>query len=315
MMILRRLLMLPFLLVAVSLITFFLTSIVPGDIAEGIIIRKGGEPSEELIATYHDELGLNQGLFTRYGEWLGQAMKLDLGTSWVSEEPVVAELAERIVPTFILTGASIAIGIVVTLLLGTLAAYFKDTWIDRLILGVSLVLKCIPEFLLAFILLYFFAYHWAIFPLVGYGSFKSLILPSVVLGLGIGAAKARLLRSSILEVWNLDYITMARSKGLSKGKVLMKHALRNALIPITTTFGASVGHLLGGTVIIENIFNWPGLGRLALQAINTRDIPVLQGYVLFITIVIILVYLIVDLLYMYIDPRVKGKGGSSHGSA
>lgn len=313
MMIVRRFLMMPFLLFAVSLITFMLTSIVPGDIAEGIILRQGGEPTEELIAAYHEELGLNQGLFTRYGEWLLNAIQLDFGTSWVNGEPVMVAISERLVPTIILTGASIAIGIVVTLLLGTLAAYFRNTFIDRFILGISLVLNCIPEFLLAFILLYFFAYQWAIFPLVGYGSLEHLVLPSIVLGVGIGAGKARILRSSILEVWNSDYVTMARAKGLSKGQVLMKHALRNALIPIVTTFGASVGHLLGGTVIIENIFNWPGLGRLALQAINTRDIPVLQGYVLLITVVIILVYLIVDLLYMYIDPRVQVKRGSSHG--
>lgn len=308
----KRILILPLLLFVMSFITFLFTSIIPGDIAEGIIIRNGGQPSAETIASLQTKLGLDQELLVQYFHWLSKAIQLDLGTSWVTQKPVIDELIQRIVPTLVLTGASILVGIFVTVILGTLAAYFRDTMIDRMILGFSLTLNCIPEFLLAFILLYVFAYNWNVFPLVGYGSFEHLILPAFVLGVGMGAGKARILRSSILEVLNLTYITMARAKGLSKWKVLMKHAMRNALIPIVTSFGASLGFLLGGTVIIESIFNWPGLGRLALQAISSRDIPILQGYVLLITVIIILIYLLVDFMYMIIDPRVHSKGGSNH---
>lgn len=309
-MLIKRILIIPLLLFVMSFITFLFTSLVPGDIAEGIIIKNGGQPSPETIAAINTELGLDKELLVQYFHWLSKALQLDLGTSWVTQKPVVEEIAQRIVPTLLLTGAAIFVGILITIILGTVAAYFRDTIIDRVILGFSLIMNCIPEFLLAFILLYAFAYIWNIFPLVGYGSLKHLILPAFVLGVGMGAGKARILRSSILEVLNSNYIAMARAKGLSKWQVLIKHAMRNALIPIVTSFGASIGFLLGGTVIIENIFNWPGIGRLALQAIGSRDIPMLQGYVLFITVIIILIYLLVDIIYMYVDPRVHSKGGS-----
>ncbi|MED3660481.1 ABC transporter permease [Ureibacillus terrenus] len=312
-MIIKRILILPVLLLVISFLTFLLTSIVPGDIAEGIILKQGGQPTEETVAAMNEQLGLDRGLFARYGQWLIQALQLDLGTSWVSGEPVAKELAERIVPTLWLTSASLVISVLITMFFGTAAAYFRDTAVDKAILGFSLIMNCIPEFLLAFILLFFFAYKWDIFPLVGYGSLEHLILPSLVLGFGIGAGKARLLRSSILDAMNSNYVAMARAKGLTKWQALKKHALRNALIPIVTSFGSTVGFLLGGSVIIENIFNWPGLGRLALQAINSRDIPVLQGYVLFATVFIIGIYLIVDLLYMLIDPRVYAKRSNIHG--
>lgn len=311
-MLIKRILIMPLLLLVMSFITFLFTSIVPGDIAEGIIIKNGGQPSPETIAAVHTELGLDQELLVRYFHWLSQAIQMDLGTSWITQQPVVEELAQRIVPTLLLTGAALLVGIFITVILGTMAAYFRNTIIDRMILGFSLIMNCIPDFLLAFILLYVFAYIWSIFPLVGYGSLEHIILPAFVLGVGMGAGKARILRSSILEVLNLDYIAMARAKGLSKWQVLIKHAMRNALIPIVTSFGASLGFLLGGTVIIESIFNWPGVGRLALQAISSRDIPMLQGYVLLITVIIIMSNLLVDLIYMYIDPRVHSKRGSNH---
>ncbi|HHW39191.1 MAG TPA: ABC transporter permease [Bacillales bacterium] len=311
-MVLKRLLILPVLLLVISFFTFLLTSIVPGDIAEDMILRNGGQPTPELIADKQVELGLDQPLFIRYGQWLLRIMQFDLGTSWLTKQPVSEEIIQRIAPTLLLTGSSIVIGISLAFILGILAAYYKDSVIDRAILGFSLTMSCIPDFLLSFVLLFLFGYVWPVFPLVGYGTWQHVVLPSVVLGVGLGTGKARILRASLLEVLSLDYITMARAKGLSRRTVMFKHAMRNALIPVVTQLGSSVGYLLGGTVIIESIFNWPGLGRLGLQAITSRDIPLLQGYVLFITIIIISINLLVDLIYLFIDPRMKSKGGKNY---
>lgn len=309
---LRRLLILPVLLLVISFFTFLLTNIVPGNIAEDLILRNGGQPTPETIAAMQVKLGVDQPLLVRYWQWLSSALHFDLGTSWVSGHVVSEEILERIKPTLILTGASISVGVFITIVLGLLAAFYKDSLIDRIILGFSLTMSCIPDFLLSFVLLFLFGYVWNVFPLVGYGTWEHLVLPSLVLGVGLGAGKARILRASLLEVMSLDYVTMARAKGLSRRKAMFKHAMRNALIPVVTSLGASVGFLLGGTVIIESIFNWPGLGRLGLQAIVSRDIPLLQGYVLFITVIIISVNLIVDLIYLYLDPRMNSKGGAHH---
>ncbi|EKN70150.1 ABC transporter permease [Schinkia azotoformans] len=311
-MVIRRLLILPILLLVISFLTFLLTNFVPGDIAEDMILRNGGQPTPELIRDVQVELGLDHPLLVRYGHWLIQTLKFDLGTSWITEQPVMEEITQRIAPTLILTGTSVVIGIFITFILGMLAAYYKDSFIDRAILGFSLTMNCIPDFLLSFVLLFLFGYVWSVFPLVGYGTWQHVVLPSIVLGVGLGAGKARILRASLLEELSLDYIKMARAKGLSRRTVMFKHALRNALIPVVTQLGASVGFLLGGTVIIESIFNWPGLGRLGLQAIVSRDIPLLQGYVLLITIIIISINLVVDLIYLYIDPRMNSKGGTNH---
>ncbi|KEF36226.1 ABC-type dipeptide/oligopeptide/nickel transport system, permease component [Schinkia azotoformans MEV2011] len=311
-MVIRRLLIFPVLLLVISFFTFLLTNFVPGDIAEDMILRNGGQPTPELITDVQVELGLDQPLLVRYGHWLIQTLKFDLGTSWITEQPVIEEITQRIAPTLILTGTSVVIGIFITFILGMLAAYYKDSFIDRAILGFSLTMNCIPDFLLSFVLLFLFGYVWSVFPLVGYGTWQHVVLPSIVLGVGLGAGKARILRASLLEELSLDYIKMARAKGLSRRTVMFKHALRNALIPVVTQLGASVGFLLGGTVIIESIFNWPGLGRLGLQAIVSRDIPLLQGYVLLITIIIISINLVVDLIYLYIDPRMNSKGGTTH---
>jgi peptide/nickel transport system permease protein len=310
--VLKRLLILPVLLLVISFLTFLLTNFVPGDIAEDMILRNGGQPTPELIAVTEAELGLDQSLLTRYGEWLQEALHFNFGTSWITEQPVGEEIVQRIAPTLFLTGASVAIGIFITITLGMLAAYYKDSLIDRIILGFSLTMSCIPDFLLSFVLLFLFGYVWSIFPLVGYGTWQHIVLPSLVLGVGLGAGKARILRASLLDVSSLDYITMARAKGLSRKKAMFKHAMRNALIPVITSLGASVGFLLGGTVIIESIFNWPGLGRLGLQAIVSRDIPLLQGYVLLITVIIISINLVVDLICLYLDPRMGSKGGTNH---
>ncbi|MFJ7733528.1 ABC transporter permease [Lysinibacillus sp. NPDC097231] len=306
--IIKRIIILPFMLLIISFFTFFLTSIIPGDIAENIIAKNGGQPTLESILDKQEELGLSEPLLGQYFEWLMSALQFDLGISWITKEPVVQSLLTKVWPTIILTGSAMIIGIAVSVILGTLAAYYKDTIIDKVILTFSLLLSCIPDFLLAFVLLYLFAYTWQLVPLFGYGTIGHLILPACILGMGLGAGKARILRASLLEVQNSQYIVMARSKGLSSKRVLFKHALRNALIPFTTSLGASIAFLIGGTVIIESIFNWPGLGKLALQAISNRDIPLMQGYVLLMAVITIVINLIVDLVYMLLDPRVKVNG-------
>ncbi|MEW6047296.1 MAG: ABC transporter permease [Bacillota bacterium] len=308
---LRRLLALPAVLLGVTLLTFLLTGLIPGDVAEELILRRGGQPTPEVVAALRAQLGLDDPAPLRYLRWLGRVIRLDLGESWQTGEPVGPLLLDRLRATLTLTGVALCIGVVVAVGLGTWAAARPGSPGDRLTLGVTLLLKCTPDFVLGFVLLYFLAVRWPVLPLTGAGTWRHVVLPALVLGPGLGASQARLLRAGILEALREPFILAARARGLARRAVLVRHALRAALVPVATSLGNATGFLLGGSVIVEAIFGWPGVGQLAIRAVGARDLPVLQGYALVMAALVVLVNLAVDLLYPLLDPRIALEGGGS----
>ncbi|UNC93005.1 nickel ABC transporter permease [Candidatus Contubernalis alkaliaceticus] len=309
--IVKRLLYLFVVMLGVSLLTFSISQLTPGDPAELILRESGVEPTREAIQALREQLGLNEPLPVQYGKWLWAVLQGDLGQSFRTGQPVLEEIAHRFPATIELTLAGLLVMLVVALPVGILSALFKNTFMDHLSRFFALLGASLPSFWLGLLLIYYFAVKLSILPVMGRGGILHLVLPALTLGLGMSATYARLLRASMLEVLGQDYIHAARARGLKEHTVLVKNALKNALLPVVTAFGMSLGHLLGGTVIVETIFAWPGVGRFVVQAIFNRDYPVIQGYVLFMALIFVLVNLVVDLSYKFIDPRIRLEGGDS----
>ncbi len=251
------------------------------------------------------QLGLDQPLAVQYFRFLGDVAQGDLGTSYRFRQPALELVLERFPATLLLAGASLMLSLVVALPLGILAAVHRNSWIDTLATGISLIGQAAPVYWigLLFILLFSVELHWL--PTMGGGSFAALIMPATTLAFYSIARIMRLTRSAMLDVLHQDYIRMARAKGLSEPVVLIKHALRNAAIPIITIIGLQFGGLLGGAVITETVFAWPGVGRLAVNAVSQRDFPVVQAATVVIAIAFSLINLVVDLLYAVLNPRVQ----------
>lgn len=301
----RRLLTLPLLLVGISIISFLLLSLSPGDPAEITLLRQNGgiAPSREAVLALRQELGLDNPLPVRYFNWLSGVLRGDLGESYRSGNSIAAELAHRLPSTLLLASASLALAVGAGIPLGVLAAMNTGSWVDSVTRLLALVGAAVPSYVVALILMLFFAVQLEWLPAIGYGSPKNLVLPALALSLGVMAQLMRLTRASMLEVMGQNYLRTARAKGLSETKVVWRHALRNALLPVVTVLGTSTGNLLGGAVIIETIFGWPGVGQFVVVGIIQRDYPVVQGFVLYLAIVFLLVNLIVDVSYHRIDPR------------
>lgn len=302
---LKRLLYLLPVMMGVSLITFGLINLAPGDPAEVILRAGGAEPTREAVEALRDELGLNDPLYVQYGRWLWQAAGLDLGKSFRTGQPVAAEILCRFPATLELTCAAMALVVLSALPLGILAALYRHALVDHLTRFGALAGASMPGFWLGLMLIYCFSVKWGLLPVMGRGGIDHLILPAVTLSFGMAATYARLLRASMLEVLGQDFIRVARAKGLAEKWVIGRHALKNALLPVVTMLGLSFGHLLGGTVIVESIFAWPGVGKFCLDAIFNRDYPVVQGYALFMAVVFVVVNLAVDISYRLIDPRMR----------
>ena len=297
-------------LLGVSLITFGLIRLIPGDPVQ---VMLGPEVSGNRADEIRELYGLNRPWPVQYFEWLVRAFQGNLGSSLRSGLPVTDSILEKLPVTIELTFFSIVIGLLIGLPLSIVAARNRGKFIDGFLSSVALLGISMPGFWLATLLVLLFSLAWRILPPIGYVSFfedpienlRDMILPSVSLGLAFGATVMRFTRSSLLEVFSQDYVRTARAKGLSGRSVINRHALKNALIPVMTVTGIQVGRLLGGAVIIEQIFALPGLGRYTFDAISTRDYPVMQGTVLVFTLVFILVNLLVDILYGVVDPRIK----------
>ncbi|MDO9574165.1 MAG: ABC transporter permease [Candidatus Contubernalis sp.] len=309
--IVKRLLYLFVVMLGVSLLTFSISQLTPGDPAELILRESGVETTREAIQAMREQLGLDEPLAVQYGKWLWAVLQGDFGQSFRTGQPVLEEITHRFPATIELTIAGLMVMLVIALPVGILSALFKNTFIDHLSRLFALLGASLPSFWLGLLLIYYFAVKLSLLPVMGRGSFLHLVLPALALGLGMSATYARLLRASMLEVLGQDYIQAARARGLREQTVLVKNALKNALLPVVTAFGMSLGHLLGGTVIVETIFAWPGVGRFVVQAIFNRDYPVIQGYVLFMALIFVLVNLIVDISYKYLDPRIRLEGGDS----
>ena len=300
--ILRRLLQSAFVIFGVACVVFFVLRIVPGDPAR-LMVPPGS--SEEVVADIRQQLGTDQPIITQFGKFLGGLLQGDLGESFRRGRPVLELVLDRLPATLALTATTMTTAVLVAVPLGIIAAYRSGGILDRAILAVSLAGQSIPNFWLAVMLVLFFAVQLGWFPAIGMQGPASLVLPTVSLALILVAILVRTVRQNMLEVLSEDYIRTARAKGMPETKVVLVHALKNAAIPLVTILGIQVGFVLGGAFVVELIFNWPGVGLLALEAMRTRDFPVVQGVVILVATVFTLSNLAVDIAYAYLNPRVR----------
>ncbi len=300
--ILRRLLIMLPVLFGVSLIIFTIVRVIPGD--PGYLMA-GPHATKEQVDQIRAQLGLDQHPVKQYLIFIGNIFKGDLGTSNRTGLPVTKEILARLPNTLSLAFASILVATVFGVLTGIIAGVKQNSKFDYLSMLVALFGLSMPVFWLGLMLMLLFSIKLGWFPAVGAESFKHLVLPAITLGANSTAIIARMTRSSMLEVIRLDYIRTARAKGLAERVVILRHALKNALIPVVTVIGLQTGTLLGGAVLTEIVFAWPGIGRLLVEAILSRDYPVVQGVVLVVATMFIFINLIVDLLYSYLDPRIR----------
>ncbi len=265
-----------------------------------------GNPSKQAVMALTKQLGLNKPLWLQYWVFMkGLVLHGNLGTSFATGQPVSYLILTRMPATIILAMAGSLVGVILALPIGLLSAVQRNSWIDFLGRVFALVGISFPNFWLGMMLILVFSVtlHW--FPSSGYGNVSSLVLPAVTLGLILAGINARLIRSSVLEILGRDYVRTARAKGLSNWSVVMKHALRNALVPIVTYVGQQFATLLGGIVFVEVVFAWPGIGTLSLTAVETRDFPLVQGIVLAFAALLVVVNLLTDLSYVLIDPQIR----------
>ncbi len=290
----------------VATLSFVMVFLMPGDAAR---MYAGPRAPEATVQRIREIWGLDQPLPVQYVRYIGRALQGDLGNSTRDNRPVLTAILERLPATIQLALAGLFVELVIGVPLGILAALRPGSWIDQLATVVSLVGISIPSFALGLIALYIFGFLIPVFPLGGYGTPLHLVLPALTLGIGGTAFYARVLRNNLLEVMGEDFIRTAKAKGLSARAVLLRHALRNALLPTVTLAALDLALLLGGTVVIEAVFGWPGVGLQAFQAIRNQDTPLIMGTVLFASISVVGINLGVDLLYAVLDPRVRLGGG------
>lgn len=289
-------------LVIISVVVFFVMHILPGD---PVKIMLAGQPvSGEVVRQLRHEYGLDRPAYTQYFTFVGHALQGDLGRSIKSKRPVTSEIIEQFPSTLWLTLAGMGVALALGVVSGVLAAVKQGGWVDAASMFVALLGVSMPSFWLALLLLFLFSFrlHW--FPAVGEGGIRHLVLPAFVLGVGEAAIIARLVRASMVEVLRQEYVNVARAKGLAARTVIMRHALRNAMIPVITVLGLQYGYLLGGAVVVETIFSRPGIGRLAVSAILAKDYPMVQGVVLFSAVIYVVINLLVDVSYGWFDPRI-----------
>jgi peptide/nickel transport system permease protein len=299
-------------LLAASILVFAVLEVVPGDPAR---LMLGMNATDDAVRTLQEQMGLNQPLLVRYLRWLGGLLTGDLGRSYTYSVPVISLIIERVAVSLPLALISLILSTAIAIPVGLFSAARRGTFLDTVTMGVAQVGVAIPNFWFALLLVYVFAVTLRLVPAGGFPGWntglwpglKSLILPSVALALPQAAILARVTRSALLDVLGEDYIRTARAKGLTRRKVLYGHALRNALIPVLTILGLQFAFLLAGTIIIENVFYLPGLGRLVFQAITQRDLIVVEGVVMVLVAAVIFVNLLVDLSYAIIDPRLRSR--------
>lgn len=305
----RLLLTIPVLL-GVSLLTFSILHLIPGDPVQMLLGDMGGgtaagDLSEVAYNNLREELGLNDPLPVQYANYVANAVRGDLGRSFQTNRTVRDSIGEVLPYTVQLTVVGLGFAILLGGALGIIAALHHNTWIDRLTMMTSLAGLAMPSFWLGFVLIQIFAMRFQLLPSTGSDGIATLILPAATLGLVASGVVARLVRSTMLEVMRQEFVTTARAKGLAERVVILRHALRNALIPVVTVVGLQFGALLAGAVIVETVFARRGLGRLAVDAILRRDFPVVQGTILVAAVGYVVVNLIVDLSYAWLDPRIK----------
>lgn len=306
--IVRRLLLTIPVVIGVSIIVFLIIRLLPGDPARALA---GVQATPEYIEQVRERYGLNDPIYVQYGRFVAGAVTGDLGQSVFSRRPVTTEIAERFPRTLILASISLVIATILGVSAGIISATRRNSLFDNASMFVALVGVAAPVFWMALMLQLLFSVRLRLLPATGMGGIEHLILPSITLGMASAALMARITRSSMLDVLKQDFITTARAKGLAERVVVYKHALKNALIPVVTVLGLQFGILLGGAVLTETVFAWPGVGRLLVDAILRRDYPVVQGTVMLLAFLFVIINLVVDVIYAFLDPRIHYQGGES----
>jgi peptide/nickel transport system permease protein len=305
----RRLLAMIIILFFVSILTFSLMHLVPGDPAYIIAERLyGPDVSGQTVEIVKQELGFDRPVWVRYGRWASRALQGDFGTSHRTGMPVMQEILGRLPATLQLAVAASFLSLLIAIPVAVISARKAYSLVDHASMLGAMVGVSMPNFWLGLLLILVFSVQLGWFPVYGRGGLAHLVLPAVTLGTGMAAVTARLTRSSLLEILKLDYIRTARAKGLKESTVMQKHALKNAFIPVITVMGLQFGALLEGAVVVEVIFAWPGVGRLLVESIFARDFPVIQGCVFIIAVMYIIVNLVVDLSYPLLDPKIRYEG-------
>lgn len=292
-------------LFGVTLLVFLMAWVTPGDPVVAMLGEASQGISRQALEDLRRELGLDRPLPVQYVDYVAGLLRGDLGDSIRSRRPVLAEIRDRLPATIELALAALAIAVALGVALGVLAAVRKRTWVDGAAIAVALVGVSVPVFWSGFLLMIVFALELGWLPASGRGTWRHLVLPAVTVGVSSAAFIARITRGAVLEALAQDYVRTARAKGLAQRRVVLRHALRNAMLPIVTVVGLQLGGLLGGAVLTETVFAWPGVGRLLVDAIVARDLPLVQGSVLVVSLLFILVNLAVDLSYAAINPRVR----------
>ena len=302
--IMKRILMMIPVLIAVSFVVYFLMDLAPGDIISSMAPQDATEAEIEIM---REELGLNGSLIERYFRYLGGLLKGDMGMSLSLKRPVADVFFERFPATLELALAATVVALAISIPLGIAAATHHRSFLDGFSMVTAMLGLSMPGFWLGLLLILFFSHQLGWFPSGGSGGIVHLILPAIALGAGQAGSLTRITRSSMLDVIRQDYLRTARAKGVSDKQVIRKHARKNARIPIITVFGSTLGNLLGGAVAIETVFSWPGIGRLTVSAINTRDITLATGCIIMFTVLLTVTMLLVDIAYAYVDPRIKAQ--------
>ncbi len=306
----RRLLALLPVLLIVATVGFFLIYLTPGDPAA---VMLGPDATDEDLQNLRKIMGLDRPLLVQLVLWYSRMLRGDLGYSIFLQRPVLQAIFERLEPTMLLTMMALAVAVGIGIPAGVAAAVRRNSWVDQASMGAALLGVSMPGFWLGLNLILVFSVYLGLFPVAGYvplhqslpGAIRSLVLPAVTLGFGGSALIARMTRSSMLEVLGQDYVRTARAKGNREPRVILGHALRNAMIPTVTVVGLALGGLLAGAIVTETVFALPGVGRLVISSVLRRDYPVVQGVLMFIAAIYVLVNLLIDVLYVYLDPRVK----------
>jgi peptide/nickel transport system permease protein len=303
----KRLLELVLFLFLLSFVSFIFMKAAPGDPVRYMLNIDDVTISDEQIEDLREELGFNDPIYVQYWNWLVRFFQFDLGESYMTKQPVMNELASKIPDTLALTFSSMVVMLLIAVPIGTLAALYKNTWIDHLSRIFALIGASVPSFWLGLLFMQLFSVKLGVLPSMGKGTIPHMVMPSLTLGLAMAAVYVRLLRSSLLESLGQDFIRSAKARGLRPRRIFLFHALRHSLTPVITIFGVSLGSLLGGTVIIEVLFAYPGVGKLVVEAIVRRDYPIIQGYILFMGLFVVTINLLVDLSYRYLNPEIRLK--------
>mgnify|MGYP001089567604 CR=1 FL=1 len=290
-----------------SFVSFCLLKLVPGDPVRSILRVDDVAVSNQQIMDMRSQLGLDQPLSVQYGKWLVQLLQFDFGQSYLTHRPVFTEFMEKLPYTLLLTGGSLFIMLLIALPLGTMAALYRNRWIDRASRVFALIGSSIPSFWLGLLFIEWFAVKLRILPSMGEGTAYHLVLPSLTLGLAMAAVYVRMIRASLIESSGQDFIKAAQARGISPIRIFFRHMLRHSLIPLITVFSESIGSLLGGTVVIEVLFAYPGLGKWIVDAIAARDYPIIQGYTVFMAVFIVCINILVELSYRWVNPEIALK--------